>query len=88
LAAALRSGDARPTGSRRELLALRGKARLDAKQLQRLNSLIDQIGALLSEDRRRGRGDRVYALTVVLTPARDASVGSGGPSSRRTRKSP
>jgi hypothetical protein len=70
------------------MLAMRGKARLGAKQLKRLNSLIDQIGALLGEQRTQARGDRVYALTLVLTPARDASAGSASTPSRRKRKSP
>ena len=87
LAAALRSGEARPTGAGRETLAMRGKARLDPKRLKRLNTLIDQIATLLSQDRGQAGGDRVYALTIVLTPAREAADAAGSSPTPRKRKS-
>lgn len=68
------------SGSGRELLALRGKARLSAQRLARLNTLLDEIVLLLRETR-ADRTDPLFALTLVLTPSPDRS----GPGARPPR---
>lgn len=73
LARALREIGATGTPGARELLALRGKARLTPAKLQRANALIDELLALFGEPTPQ-EDAKLYALTLVLTPSRDASV--------------
>lgn len=61
-------------GAARELMAMRGKARLNARELHRLNALLDHIYRLLARAKGRQRGHRLYAVTIVLTPARQAAL--------------
>jgi DNA-binding transcriptional ArsR family regulator len=68
--AAIASGDVSQVGTERELVALRGKARLGSRDLRRLNALIDQVYGLLVAAKRRSAGQRLYAVTIILTPAR------------------
>jgi len=73
----------RVDGERRELIGFRGKARLDDAQLRRANELIDELEALLRAAKGASREVPLYALTLVLTPAREAGDppscdGSGG----------
>lgn len=58
----------RRRGASRQIGALRGKARLTGAELARLNRLLEQVESLLRRAK-RGRGRRLYAVTVVLTPA-------------------
>ncbi|MEZ4416940.1 MAG: winged helix-turn-helix domain-containing protein [Gemmatimonadota bacterium] len=70
---ALAAGDACTAGCERELVALRGKARLSARQLERANALIEQLVSLFRTAKATPSSERLYAITLVLTPARDAS---------------
>ena len=54
------------------MIGMRGKARLTEAQLRRANKLIDQLEALLTDAKGDSPADPLYALTVVLTPAREA----------------
>lgn len=78
LGRALRELRATGTPRVRELLALRGKARLTPAKLKRANALIDELLALFGEPS-PGEDAKLYALTLVLTPSRDASVGASPP---------
>lgn len=69
---ALAQPDLRLRGSLREIAALRGKARLTGRELRELHDLFGQIETLLLRAR-RGRGRRLYAVTLVLVPARTTS---------------
>jgi DNA-binding transcriptional ArsR family regulator len=53
-------------------IAVRGKARLTARQLARVNELIAEAVDLLRSATRSASGARLYALTVVLTPVLEA----------------
>jgi DNA-binding transcriptional ArsR family regulator len=53
-------------------LAARGKARLSRTKLARAQALIRELFALFA-DAPSGRSQELYALTLVLTPSRDAS---------------
>lgn len=70
--AALEDPATRFDGALREMIGIRGKARFTEAQLRRANELIDQLLALLAEARGESSAGRLYALTVVLTPAREA----------------
>lgn len=70
--AALEDPATRFDGALREMIGIRGKARFTAAQLRRANELIDQLQALLAEARGESPAGRLYAVTVVLTPAREA----------------
>ncbi|MFN0180939.1 MAG: helix-turn-helix domain-containing protein [Gemmatimonadales bacterium] len=59
----------RREGPGRELAAMRGKARLTARELARLNALFREIYELLAGARCRRRG-RIYSVAVVVTPSR------------------
>lgn len=59
----------RREGPGRQLAAMRGKARLTARELVRLNALFREIYALLAGARSRRRG-RIYSVTLVVTPSR------------------
>jgi DNA-binding transcriptional ArsR family regulator len=58
-------------GPRRHLVALRGKARLTRRERQRVSALIDELESLFRSATGR-RDGALYAVTVVLTPAREA----------------
>jgi DNA-binding Lrp family transcriptional regulator len=69
--------DVRASGARmpRTLFAARGKARLTRANLARVNALIDELLGLFADaSAERGPAPKLYALTVVLTPSRDASA--------------
>jgi hypothetical protein len=70
--AALTDPATRVEGALRDMIALRGKARLGKPALLRARKLIAELEALFrSED--GDSGDLpLYALTLVLTPAREA----------------
>lgn len=70
--AALEDPATRFDGALREMIGMRGKARLTEAQLRRLNELIDQLEALLREAGGGSPADPLYAVTLVLTPAREA----------------
>jgi DNA-binding transcriptional ArsR family regulator len=70
--AAIESRSPRSTGSRRELIALRAKARLAPADLARLNARIDLVTNLLVAARARPNRGRLFSITVVLTPSRDS----------------
>ncbi|MGH7469819.1 MAG: ArsR/SmtB family transcription factor [Longimicrobiales bacterium] len=70
--AALEDPATRFDGALREMVGVRGKARLTEAQLRRANELIDELAALLTEARGDSPTDPLYAVTVVLTPAREA----------------
>ncbi|MEJ2503433.1 MAG: winged helix-turn-helix domain-containing protein [Gemmatimonadota bacterium] len=72
-AAALKDPTVRSAGPLRELVGFRCKARLDEVGLGRVNALIDELETLL-RSRESGATDvPLYALTLVLTPAREAA---------------
>jgi DNA-binding transcriptional ArsR family regulator len=62
--------------------AARGKARLTRAKLARVNALIEELLGLFDAPAERGRTPELYALTVVLTPSRDANA----PKRRRRRR--
>jgi DNA-binding transcriptional ArsR family regulator len=78
--AALEDPATRFDPARREMIGIRAKARLTEGQLRRANELIDQLEALLSKARKESPEDRLYTLTLVLTPARE--TGNPGAGSR------
>lgn len=71
-AAALEDPETRFDGPLRELVGFRGKARLDRAQLRRANELVDELEALLRSAKGGSEDLPLYALTLVLTPAREA----------------
>jgi DNA-binding transcriptional ArsR family regulator len=71
-AAALTDPGTRLGGSLRELVGFRGKARLTEAQLGRVNELIEELTSLLVSAKGASRDVPLYALTLVLTPAREA----------------
>jgi DNA-binding transcriptional ArsR family regulator len=73
--AALEDPATRFDGALREMIGIRGKARLTAAQLRRANKLIDQLVALLMEAKEGSPATPLYAVTLVLTPAREAGNG-------------
>jgi DNA-binding transcriptional ArsR family regulator len=72
--AALADPATRFDGALREMIGVRGKARFTEAQLRRANELIDQLEALLTEAKSGSPADGLYAVTVVLTPAREAGT--------------
>lgn len=65
-------------GPQREMIGFRGKARLTGAQLRRANELIDELEALFRDAKGGSAALPLEALTVVLTPAREAgAVGRG-----------
>ncbi|MGH7470615.1 MAG: ArsR/SmtB family transcription factor [Longimicrobiales bacterium] len=70
--AALEDPATRFDGAQREMVGIRGKARLTQAQLRRANELIDQLETLLAEARGGSPWDPLYAVTLVLKPAREA----------------
>jgi DNA-binding transcriptional ArsR family regulator len=74
-------GDIRATGVvvPGALLAARGKARLTRAQLVRVNTLIEELLALVTDAPADPRSSaQLYALTIVLTPSRDANAPARG----------
>jgi predicted ArsR family transcriptional regulator len=79
LRAAIRAGrGAASEGAVREVVAARAKCRLDAAGLARLNGLFDEIVTVLRQAEPRADAP-TYAVTLVLTPARDAALARGKP---------
>jgi DNA-binding transcriptional ArsR family regulator len=62
---AFQSGDARVSGSGRELWALRKTGWLKAEEIANLNQSIEGLAKAVSKPRRQGR---LYGITVLLTP--------------------
>lgn len=56
-----------------------GKARLTWAQLRRANELIDRLEALLREAKGESPAVPLYAMTLVLTPAREAGESDSRP---------
>ena len=56
-------------GAGREVVAMRGKARLSERELARLNTLIREVHTLLQQAKSRLRG-KMYSVTLVVTPSR------------------
>lgn len=77
-AAALEDPGTRLRGPEREMIGFRGKARLTEAQLRRANELIDELEALFREAKGGSLDLPLEALTVVLTPARDAVASDPG----------
>src|SRR6185295_9719640 len=62
------------------MLALRAKARLDAKSLEKLHALLREITQLFRAAKGKNADQRLFAITMVLTPAREsASVNAHPP---------
>jgi DNA-binding transcriptional ArsR family regulator len=76
--AALEDPATRFDGALREMIGFRGKARLTEAQLRKVNELIDELEALMREARGGSPAVPLYALTLVLTPARDAGESDSG----------
>ena len=76
--------DVRATGAvPRALFTARGKARLTPARLARATALIDELLALFTDTpTARGPTPKLYAVTIVLTPSRDASA----PDQRRRKR--
>lgn len=70
---AMASADLCRVGVGRELLALRGKVRLSALGLHRLNGLLDQLLDLLQHHKTRMPA-KLYSVTVVVTPSRETGA--------------
>ncbi|MCP3144045.1 ArsR/SmtB family transcription factor [Pyxidicoccus xibeiensis] len=67
----------RLSGPERELVALRAKVRLSPQKLRELNAHLDAIHALFATTADAAKGDALYAVTLVLTPVREAGTGEG-----------
>lgn len=77
------AADARVSGPNRELWALRTTGWLTQEQVAEVNRYIRELLDLMAAPE---RGDRLYALTVVLTPA--GSKASALQADRRIAKNP
>jgi len=64
-------------------IAVRGKGRLTATQLARVNELIAEAGQVFRPATRSPSDCRLYALTIVLTPAREASAPKSAPKRKK-----
>ena len=74
-------GDVRAAGGAgsRVLFASRGKARMTRAMLARVNALIQELLELFADaPAEAGPASELYALTVVLTPSRDANAPGKG----------
>jgi DNA-binding transcriptional ArsR family regulator len=69
---ALEDPGTRFRGPQREMIGFRGKARLTGRQLRRVNELIDELEALFRDAKGDSASLPLEAITVVLTPARNA----------------
>lgn len=74
---AIAAPNLRLRGPAREIAALRGKARLTRAELRRLHDLFGRIESLLRRAK-QGKGQRFYAVTLVLVPTPTARK-SGAP---------
>ncbi len=77
-AEALEDSTTRLRGPIREMIGFRGKARLTEAQLQRVNELIDELEAIFRNAKSGSAELPLEALTIVLTPARDAGASDPG----------
>jgi hypothetical protein len=67
--------DVRATGATAPtLFAARGKARLTRTKLARANALIQELLKLFADPAAGRAASDLYAVTVVLTPTRDANA--------------
>jgi DNA-binding transcriptional ArsR family regulator len=87
LSRALEDGLAPGADKNTRVFGARGKARLTAAQLARAGALIDELLALFADSpapapASRGSRSKLYAITVVLAPTRDANA----PATPRRRK--
>ena len=83
--AALGTATARPDGDRRNLWAGRRHAWLSARDLERVNALLDQLVAITTRAR-EPEGGELCTLTLVLAPR--ASRAGRRPSSTSSRRAP
>jgi DNA-binding transcriptional ArsR family regulator len=74
---------ARAGGRRTAVVAVRAKARLDARTLARVRRLLDQLVGIFRAAKGRHRDQPPCALTMVLTPARQSA-----PANPRTKTRP
>jgi len=73
-AEALEDSATRLRGPLREMIGFRGKARLTETQLRRINELIDELEVIFRDAKSASADLPLEALTIVLTPARDAGA--------------
>jgi len=77
-AQALEDSATRLRGPLREMIGFRGKARLTEVRLRRVNELIDELEVIFRDAKSGSTELTLEALTIVLTPARDAGVPDPG----------
>lgn len=77
-AEALEDSATRLRGPMREMIGFRGKARLSDAQLRRVNELIDELEVIFRDAKSGSTELPLEALTIVLTPARDAGGSDSG----------
>jgi hypothetical protein len=77
-AEALEDSATRLRGPLREMIGFRGKARLTEVRLRRVNELIDELEVIFRDAKSGSTELTLEALTIVLTPARDAGVPDPG----------
>lgn len=58
-------------------LVMRAKARLDKASLERFQELMKELGALFRAAKGKNPSERMFALTLVLTPARESKNAEG-----------
>lgn len=78
VAEALGDSAIRRRGPLREMIGFRGKARLSDAQLRRVNELIDELEGIFRNATSGSTALPLEALTVVLTPAREAGASDSG----------
>jgi hypothetical protein len=59
-------------------VAMRAKARLDPGSLRRFNELMNELAGLFRAAKGKNEGERMFALTLVLTPVREAGAKNAG----------
>lgn len=59
-------------------VAMRAKARLDRASLARFNELLQELAGLFRAAKGKNEGERMFAVTLVLTPVREATKQSAG----------
>lgn len=77
-AEALEDSAIRLRGPLREMIGFRGKARLSDAQLRRVNELIDELEVIFRDATSASTALPLEALTIVLTPAREAGASDSG----------
>lgn len=82
--AAVGTDQARPDGDRRNLWAGRRHAWLSARDLERVNGLVDQLVSIMTRARKPTQGE-LCTLTLVLAP-RASRAGRRPPRSSSTRR--